>query len=65
MRKNMRKPSSIVEQMSANAMLNTFDYEQIVSLIIEIEKQAASMDVTETLYKYFKSIMEKESPESL
>ena len=62
----MKKSSaSLIEQMSANALLNSFDYEELISLVKEIEKQAASMDFTEPLYKYFKSIMEKEDPDGL
>lgn len=57
--------ASLVESMSANALLNSFDSKQIVSLIIEIEKQAATMDVTTPLYKYFKTVVEKEDPNSL
>jgi len=47
--------------MSANALLNSFDYSQLVSLIIEIEEQAKSMTLTTPLYKHFKAIVMKES----
>ena len=35
------------------------------SEIVEIEKQAATMDVTTLLYQYFKKVVEKEDPNSL
>jgi hypothetical protein len=62
----MRKEkASLIEQMSANALLNSFDYPQLISLIIEIEEQAKAMDFTIPLYKHFKEIVAKESPEDL
>jgi len=39
--------------------------EQLIEFVIELEKEIASMDFTEPLYQYFKSIMEKEMPENL
>lgn len=62
----MRKEkASLVEQMSANALLNVFTYPQLVSLVIEIEEQAKAMDFTTPLYKHFKEIVMKESPGDL
>lgn len=60
-----RRSTSLVNHLSATALLNSFDFEQIVEIIKETEKQAASLDFTAPLYKYFKSIMEKEDPDSL
>ena len=57
--------ASLIEQLSANALLNSFTFDQIVHLIKEIERQAASMDVTTPLYKYFKSVMEREDTQGL
>jgi hypothetical protein len=41
------------------------EIEDLISLVISMEKELASLDFTEPLYKYFKSVMEKEMPEGL
>jgi hypothetical protein len=41
------------------------EIEDLVYLVMEMEKELKTMDFTEPLYKYFKSVMEKEMPEGL
>lgn len=39
--------------------------EDLLEFVIELEKQLGTMDFTEPLYQYLKSIMVKEMPENL
>jgi len=54
------KPEKLVQDLRTS-----LTWEELVELVILLEKKCVSMDFTEPLYQYFKKVMKKESPESL